>query len=75
MDSNGKPARRKLCKTCKRRKQFSRERCRACLTHVWTRIDAGDLTLREAEDQGLLSPSKKSGRKAIKRRKLAKSTR
>jgi hypothetical protein len=63
---------RRKC-SCGTRAAVSRGKCARCLKAIWARIRSGELTEREAVDQGLLAPAQTPGR-PLKRR-LAKSKR
>jgi hypothetical protein len=53
-----------LC-SCRFRKAVSRGKCARCLRELLSRIDAGELTDREAVDQGLIEAARKPGRKTL----------
>jgi hypothetical protein len=53
-----------LC-SCRFRKAISRGKCARCLREITARIRAGEMTDREAVDQGLIEAARKPGRKRL----------
>jgi hypothetical protein len=74
MVARNRPARRKLCKHCKRRLVVSRDNCQPCLAEFWIDVDEGRNTEANGVATGRIAAAKRSGRKPLKRR-LAKSKR